>query len=351
MKKFGDHRLQRVRGYNLALDGRQIEREKKPLVMVDVAVPTRPIDREILNSIVPAMLAALSFLGSLVDKSIECSRETRSGLRFWLSPVIVAMCPAMILLLGVAHGTEDPVEVKPALVVHLDEWEPPPVSNAEALALRILRRERGWSQTGGALGDEVTREIAGVLSAIRSLYPVTANLEAREAYAGRKGLILELSREVLASLSRVVGNGSGPFALRTGHARFDALNAMLGVRAVGVFPGFNAAVFHFDPTVDLDHAAIRYSALNEVYSVELDALLFDGPDIEVSRSKGTWYFVFRDAWGDCPSGCINVDLYFFIAQDGDVKMIDLATAEDIPEFAEIRENRGWFRHGRTRNSN
>ena len=47
---------------------------------------------------------------------------------------------------------------------------------------------------------------------------------------------------------------------------------------------------------------------------------------------------------------INVDLYFFIAQDGDVKMIDPASAEDIPEFAGIRENRGWIHRGRPRNS-
>ena len=304
------------------------------------------------NSIVLAVLAALSFLGSFVGKSIDCSRETCSGTRIRSVPVIVAMCLAAIIPFGVAHGTEteDPVELQPALVVHLDEWKPPPVSEAEALALRILRRERGWSQSAGALGDEVTREIAGALSAVRGNYPAAANVEAREAYSGRKGLILELDREVFASLSRIVKSGSGPFALRTGNARFDAFNAQLGVRAVGVFPGFNAVVFHFDPTVDLDHVAIRYSALKEVHSVELDALLFDGPDIEVSRSKGTWYFVFRDAWGDCPSGCINVDLYFFTARDGDVKMIDPVSAENIPEFAEIRENRGWFRRGRSRDS-
>ena len=322
----------------------------RAISMEYVAIPPRRIDRKMRNFMVPAVLAVLPFLGFLVGKSGECSRKTRSGSGIRLFPVIVAMCTAMILPLGVVHGTEDPVELQPALVVHLDEWEPPPVSEAEALALRILRRDSGAYPSDSAFGGEVTQEIAGALSTIRGHYPVAANVEAREAYEGRKGLILELEREVFASLARVVGNGVGPFALRTGHTRFDALNAQLGVRAVRVFPGFNSVVFHFDPTVDLDLVAIQYSGLNEVHSVEPDALLSDGPDIEVSRSKGAWYFVFRDAWEDCPSGCINVDLYFFVVQNSDAKRVDPASADSIPEFAEIRENRGWFRRGRSRDS-
>ncbi len=298
------------------------------------------------NAIRPPAPAALSFFGSLVAKARECSRKTSPGSHIRLFPVIVAMGPAMILPFGVAHGTESPVEPKPVLAVHLDDWMPPPVSDAEALALRILRREGGGSQSAGVLRGE----IAGALSAIRGRYPVTANVAAHEVYANRKGVILALDRKMLALLSHVVGSGPGPFTLHTGHAQFDDLNAQVGVRAVGLFPSLNAVVFHFDPTVDLEHVAEKYSALDEVHSVEFDALLFDGPDIEVSRSDGNWYFVFRDAWGDCPSGCINVDLYFFVVQDGNITRIDPASAEDIPEFAEIRENRGWFRRGRARNS-
>ena len=265
-------------------------------------------------------------------------------------------------------GLEGPVEARVPVVVHLDAWKPPSVSDAEALAARILRREGSGSSLDEGVRHELSREIDGVLSLIRDQYPETADVVARETYERRKGVILGLDPELLASVSRIAGRGPGPFALRTGHVRFDALNASLGVRAVKVIPLFEDVVFHFDPTVDLAYVASRYAALEQVRSVTLDSLLIDGPDIEVSRSQGkrasyrisryrgddglrtTWYFVFRDAWGDCPSGCISVDLHFFTVQDGDVKGIDPARAMDVPEFAAICENRGWFRRGRPRNS-
>ena len=263
--------------------------------------------------------------------------------------LVVASFPAMLVPCGLTLGAGDSGESQPALVVHLDEWMPPSVSDAEALAARILRRRSGGFPSTGAEDDEVMQELTGALSAIRSLYPETANVKARETYEDRKGVILGLDPDVFASVSRVAGSGSGPFALRTGHARFDTLNALLGVRAVGMFPRFGSVVFHFDPTADLDHVAMQYSSLvSEVRSVDLDVLLTDGPDIEVSASQGTWFFVFRDAWGDCPSGCINVDLHFFVVRNGAVRRIDPVSAMDIPEFAAIREDRGWFRRGRPR---
>ena len=263
--------------------------------------------------------------------------------------LVVASFPAMLVPCGLAFGAGNSGEAQPAFVVHLDEWMPPSVSDAEALTARILRRRGGGFPSPGAQDGEVVQKLTGALSEIRSHYPETANVKARETYEDRKGVILGLDPDVFASVSRVAGSGSGPFALRTGHARFDTLNALLGVRAVGLFPRFESVVFHFDPTVDLDHVAMKYSSLaSEVRSVDLDMLLTDGPDIEVSASRGTWFFVFRDAWGDCPSGCINVDLHFFVVRNGAVRRIDPVSAMDIPEFTAIREDRGWFRRGRPR---
>lgn len=262
-----------------------------------------------------------------------------------LSLVVVSFS-VLLVPCGPALGAGESGGFQPARVFHLDEWVPPSLSDAEALAARILRREGSGYSLTDAPGSEVVQQLTDALSAIRGFYPEMANVEARETYAGRKGLILGLDPEVFSSVSRVVESGSSPFALRTGYARFDTLNALLGVRAVDVYPRFESVVFHFDPTVDLDHVAMRYSTLTRVIrSVELDALLSDGPDIEVSMSQGSLYFVFRDAWGDCPSGCLNVDLHFFVVQNGDARRIDPVSAMHIPELAAIRENRGWFHRG------
>ena len=40
--------------------------------------------------------------------------------------------------------------------------------------------------------------------------------------------------------------------------------------------------------------------------------------------QGRWYFVFRRAWGDCPSGCIDQELFFFTVVDGEAAPIEPA---------------------------
>ena len=298
------------------------------------------------SSVFPCAFAALSFPGSMIGELRRCPKKPASRPRARTLSIVVVSFSVMLVPCGPALGAGESGHYQPARVVHLDEWVPPSMSDAEALAARVLRREGSGYSLTDAPGSEIVQNLTDALSAIRDLYPETANVEARETYAGRKGVILGLDPKVFSSVSRVVENGSGQFALRTGYARFDTLNALLGVRAVDVFPRFESVAFHFDPTVDLDYVAMRYSTLtSEVRSVELDVPLSDGPDVEVSMSQGSLYFVFRHAWGDCPSGCLNVGLHFFVVQNGDVRRVNPESAMYIPEFAAIRENRGWFRRG------
>ena len=130
-------------------------------------------------------------------------------------------------------------------------------------------------------------------------------------------------------------------AIAADSPRFDALNATLGLRAVEVFPSFGAVAFFFDPPFDVYDVIFEYSWIGEVLSAEPNVLLFDGPDLDLSRSEKTWKFVFRKAWGDCPSGCIFRELLFFSVESGEVERIDPARAMALPGFAEIIARRGW----------
>ena len=47
--------------------------------------------------------------------------------------------------------------------------------------------------------------------------------------------------------------------------------------------------------------------------------LGDGSDIEAAWVDGAWYLVFREAWGDCPSGCLYWALHYFIEREGEVE--------------------------------
>ena len=58
------------------------------------------------------------------------------------------------------------------------------------------------------------------------------------------------------------------------------------------------------------------------------------------KSAERWYVLARRAWGDCPSGCINDEFFFFIVNGVDVERIDPAQAMGIAEFRELVTNRG-----------
>lgn len=89
-------------------------------------------------------------------------------------------------------------------------------------------------------------------------------------------------------------------------------------------------------------ASLLYSALDGIDHAQPDMLLGDGPDIEASKAGGTWYVVFRRAWGDCPAGCLHQEFRFFTVSDGRVDQLAPARAADTDAFAALLAERGWL---------
>jgi hypothetical protein len=52
---------------------------------------------------------------------------------------------------------------------------------------------------------------------------------------------------------------------------------------------------------------------------------------------GAWYLIFRDASGDCPSGCIDEQFFFFTVSAGSVMPGDAGAAP----FQTLLAERGW----------
>ena len=44
--------------------------------------------------------------------------------------------------------------------------------------------------------------------------------------------------------------------------------------------------------------------------VEPNIALGDDSDIDAARVDDAWYLVFRETWGDCPSGCLYSALHY-----------------------------------------
>ena len=218
-------------------------------------------------------------------------------------------------------------------------------TEADILARRILPRPGsgfGWDpQKARALAHEIER----VLSRIRDAHPVVKDVTARERFDPWT-LILHLEPDLYGKVSRAASRLSvEPVPFHTGHEPFDTLNTESGLAALELFSFMSSAVFHFNKPVNPFIWLLHYSYVEGVEHAELSSRAGDGPDVEVSKSQGAWYAVFREAWGDCPSGCIGDELSFFIVEGDEVERVESGHAMYMPMFAELVQPH-WGRHAR-----
>lgn len=220
----------------------------------------------------------------------------------------------------------------PIVVLRPDDWQPPMPTEAAILADRILRRENDNLLLDETERRQLASEIASVLSSIRDAYPQVADIAARTPYAFGE-LILELEPHLFEAVVSLLDDQTGPVTLQTGYTEFDSLNETLGLSVVvNLFRRFQTVTFFFNEYLNVPAAAAAYGMLEGIEYAEPNACVGDGPDLNALESEGRWYVVARRAWGDCPAGCIDEELLFFIVDDTAVEMIDSEEAVDIAEF-------------------
>ena len=212
----------------------------------------------------------------------------------------------------------------------------------------LARRAVAWSgsETGPEIPDSpgysLTDDIARVLGLIRAGWPEMAGVNARPRW--RAGtLILHLEPFLFEAVSAGLPEEGASAPLCTGHPEFDALNAAVGLLSVEILSsGYaRAVVVGFDPNEGVRSASVSYGEIEGVISADRDFMVGGGSDIEMLRSGGGWYAVFRRAWGDCPSGCIFSELHFFVEREGEIERIDPESAAGIEEFARVLAERRW----------
>lgn len=185
------------------------------------------------------------------------------------------------------------------------------------------------------------RELDSVLARIRTAWPDMAAVTARPLWEPGT-LILELEPALGGAVAEALGRPGARAPFCTGHAGFDALNRKVGLRAVTAFPQLPHLVrIHFDPDGDVPGIGARYAALDGVVTATPDTAVGDGPGIQALRADGAWFLVFRDAWGDCPSGCLSAELHFFVADGRRIARVDDRDAVGMDAFSDILAARGW----------
>ena len=254
-----------------------------------------------------------------------------------------AACGCTLALLGAlalparathACGADAP------LVAHGDV-ERVRLTDSAVLAARVARRaeeEEGAAlpSTEGKLGAELARALA----AVRAASPEMAEIRTRSPFEPGT-LIVALEPTLFDAVSNALPAPGERAALCTGHAGLDRLNAALGLRAVMPFEFMSAILVRFDPLRDVERAALSYAGLEGVTHVEPNFALGDGSDIEAAWVDGAWYLVFREAWGDCPSGCLYSALHHFIEREGEVERVAHERATEIATFARLVGERRW----------
>ena len=51
---------------------------------------------------------------------------------------------------------------------------------------------------------------------------------------------------------------------------------------------------------------------------------------------------FRNAWGDCPAGCIHSELSFYTVAEGEAERTEPAEARAMDPFATLLADRDWY---------
>jgi hypothetical protein len=74
---------------------------------------------------------------------------------------------------------------------------------------------------------------------------------------------------------------------------------------------------YFDGLLDYRALAARYAGLPHVASAECIGRVGDSANIYPRRTDTGIDYLFRDAWGDCPTECSNNDFYYFVCENDD----------------------------------
>jgi hypothetical protein len=222
----------------------------------------------------------------------------------------------------------------------------PDWSAGRVLAYRQLTAQESSLLLDAGEVDELSTQIDGVLAAIHEAYPEVPEAGGLFEYVPGS-VTIGLEPEVAERLNPAIWNSYESWPVSSfGNADLDTLAADLGFKAVEAlkfdFP--QGTKYHLnlclDELVNPPTAAKAFDEMPGVVYAEVNGRGGDGPDTAVERQGDDWYVVIRDASGDCPAGCTDQQIYFFIVGESGARRIEQAAVTD-PVL--LRLARSWDR--------
>lgn len=96
---------------------------------------------------------------------------------------------------------------------------------------------------------------------------------------------------------------------------WDKFNSKYKLIEIKLLEFIETAVLYFEGRLHPRRLKEIYQNLPGVIYIELNGLIGDSPNIYPKLEVNEITYLFRDAWGDCPSGCIYSEYWYFVFED------------------------------------
>lgn len=144
-------------------------------------------------------------------------------------------------------------------------------------------------------------------------------------------------------------DSTGEKILQGEYDAWDELNLMYKVTQIKtrpVIPGFGCFVtLYFEGRFNPCHQADQYRVLPGVMFAEPNGIEGDGSNVYTRQIEGAITYLFRFAYGDCPSGCIVSEFWYFVVNQGEPEYLGYFKYRRDPEpdwWEEAEQN--WENH-------
>lgn len=164
---------------------------------------------------------------------------------------------------------------------------------------------------GGNIDAALARRVQKALARIRAAHPAVARLHARGHDLRSVFVVLAKGTRISAKLLK---------KNRTGQRKLDRLNARFKVKSIAHLvpptPGRASReppvlVVRFQQPMDVPYLVKHYKRVPPVTSASVNSFVGDGHDIAMEMAPRQWRFRFKKGSGDCPSGCIRNEYFYF----------------------------------------
>lgn len=216
---------------------------------------------------------------------------------------------ADFILFASAFGSEAPAELdifdlsNNGIVDHADfllfvadfgkTIQPPASEEARLMALSLS----GEIQPPQTLAREIEAHLTQIRAQYGNIDAVINSLSYRPPWVPGRIII-----SVDTTTNRMIKEGS--------YRAWDALNLKYQLLDKKIISSF--VVLSFNGILHSRHLATLYTNLPGVQYAEPDSYAGDSPNIYPRSTSSGLTYLFRYAWGDCPSGCIYNKYWYFI---------------------------------------